>query len=50
MAELRWSDGYAGLNVDATCKRIGLLIGQSGLSDKELAGMLDGGGCCRGEK
>lgn len=40
MAELRWSDGYAGLNVDATCKRIGLLIGQSGLSDKELAGML----------
>ena len=40
MTELRWNDGYAGLNVDASCKRIGLLIRQSGLSDKELAGML----------
>ena len=40
MTELKWDIGYAGLNVDATCKRIGLLIGQSGLSDKELADML----------
>ena len=40
MTELKWNIGYAGLNVDATCKRIGLLIGQSGLSDKELADML----------
>ena len=40
MTELRWNVGYAGLNVDASCKRIGQLIRQSGLSDKELAGML----------
>ena len=40
MIELRWSGGCAGLNVDATCKRIGMLIEQSGLSDKELASML----------
>ena len=40
MEGLQWNIGYAGLNVDATCKRIGLLIRQSGLSDKELAGML----------
>ena len=40
MAELRLDGGSAGLNVNASCKKIGLLIKESGLSDKELAGML----------